>query len=623
MEARRRRFEVIRVSSNSIRASLCAAILAIGLVLTPSTDANAAAKTAPAFDDRALLVDQTARYLVIPPGKAVTVWFDFKNTGTSAWTNQDPHPVSLNTDNPMNRKSKFYVPKWKATWRPARLMQKTVQPGETGRFKFVLKSPKKQPGVWRESFALVRDKNTRIPGGRVEFIIVVGQTPDLSVIYHAKPVTPALSFWVKPGERIYQPVYYKNDGRASWRNEGWGTTTFNHVASENVLAAASRGIAASEPLPGAVTAYTKRDEKATVFLDYTAPTDPGTYLETYNLIGPYGPVAGSAMTVLVTVSSEPKPPLDAEPIVRVGIYAPVRPVVVTANGAFEARNATTGELIGSLAADEQTTTTYDAAKGSYSVTLPTGPVAVTAPVRFVPLSADTVMEVKSYNNIRNTTIDGIATKVNDNKFRGTVEVNYATATSKLWVINELPIEQYLKGLGETGSKSPVEFAKALITAARTYAMFHTFYQAKHRSENYYVNSTTDQIYRGYNYEIQTPNITQAVTESRGMTITHPSMVDEKNKVGAIVAAYSSCTDGRTRSYEERWGGPPGQYPFLLSVPDPNGICTNPTWLAGGGGNHMVGMSASGALNTIVQQGLQYDAILKYYYTDVSVTKAYL
>ncbi len=610
------------------RAALLVFILASVIAASTNSTAFAATKSAkpkkPTFDDRALLVDQTARYLVIPPGKAVTVWFDFKNTGTSTWTREDPHPVSINTDNPMNRKSKFGVPQWRATWRPARLLQKTAKPGETGRFKFVLKADKKQKaGTWRESFTLVRDKDTRIPGGRVEFIIVVGQTPDLSVIYHAKPVTPALSFWVRPGERVYQPVSYKNDGRASWRNEGWGVTTFNHVASENVLAATSVAIRLSEPIPGAVSAYTKRDEKTTVFLDYTAPTEPGTYLETYNLVGPYGAVAGSEMTLLVTVSSEPKPPLDAEPVVRVGIYAPVRPVVVTANGAFEARNAATGEVIAALAAEEQTTTTYDPATALFTVALPAGPVTVAGPVRYVPLAAETIMEAKSYNNKRNTTIDGVATTVNDNKFRGIIEVNYATATSKLWVINELPIEQYLKGLGETSSKSPVEFAKALITAARTYAMFHTFYQAKHRAENYYVNSSTDQIYRGYNYEIQTPNITQAVTETRGMTITHPSMVDEKNKIGAIVAAYSSCTDGRTRSYEERWGGPPDQYPYLLSVPDPIGICTNPVWLAGEGGNHMVGMSASGALNTIVQQGLQYDAVLKYYYTGVSVVRAYL
>lgn len=575
------------------------------------------------FDDKALLMNQTARYIVLPPGKAVTVWFDFKNIGTSTWTNQDPHPVSLDTDNPLNkRKSKFEVPQWRASWRPARLLQKTVKPGEIGRFKFVLKAPKKNPGIWRESFALVRDKDTRIPGGKVEFIVVVGVKPDLDVIYHAKPITPTLSYWVAPGERIYQPVYIKNDGRASWRNEGWGVTTISHIATETVLSATSVDAGVSLT-PGAIQNTTARNEKVTAFLDFIAPATAGTYFETFVLNGPYGTITGSTINVTVTVSNEPKPPLDAEPSVRVGVYAPVRPVVITANGLHEIRNATTNEVIVSQAATAESTTTYDAATGLYTVALTTESKTVAAPVRFVPLSADTIMEVKSYNNKRNTTINGVATTVNDNKFRGVIEVNYASATSKLWVINELPVEQYLKGLGETGSKSPVEFAKSLITAARTYALFHTFYQAKHRAENYYINSSTDQVYRGYNYEIQTPNITQAVTETRGIVVTHPSMVDEKNITGVIVAAYSSCTDGRTRSYYERWGGDPGKYPYLLSVPDPNGICTNPTWLAGEGGNHMVGMSAVGALNTIVQQGLTYDTILKYYYTGVSLIKAYL
>ncbi len=576
-----------------------------------------------ALVDRALLTGVSNRVVVLPPGKAVTVWFDFKNIGTSTWTNQDPDPVSLNTDNRMFRKSKFEIKQWRASWRPTRLSQKTVKPGETGRVRFGIKAPNK-PGVWRESFALVRGKDARIIGGTVELLIVISTETNADTFYKATPKQPQLSFWVRPGAQIYQSISFVNIGKATWRNEGWGAITLSHDGPSN-MAPPSFDIH-SAPLPGAILRSTRQNETATATINMTAPTVPGTHTDTFWLNGPYGPITGSQVTASVTVSDEQQPPLAAEPIVRIGIYAPVKPVIVAASAPFEARNATTGEVLATVPLGQTVTTTYNTTASTYKVELPTEVKNIPDAIRFVPLDPNTIMEIKSYSDRRSTTIDGVATIVNDNMFRGTIEVRYAAATSKLWVINELPIESYLKGLGETGSRSPVEFAKTLITAARSYAMFHYFYGAKHRSENYHINSSTDQIYRGYNYEIQTPNITQAVTETRGMAVTHPSMVDEKNIVGVIVGAYSSCTDGRTRSYTERWGGKEGTYPYLISVPDPLGICSDgnypASYMTGGSGNHMVGMSAFGALRTITQQSLTYDAVLKYYYSGVSIIRAY-
>ncbi len=602
-------------------------IVLIGVIASATNGVQAAATkvTAPALVDHALLTAVSNRVVVLPPGKAATVWFDFKNTGTSTWTNVDPHPISLNTDNIMFRKSKFETTKWRASWRPTRLMQKSVKPGETGRVRFAIKAPNK-PGVWRESFALVKDKGTRIPGGSVEFIIVIGTKVDnTDAIYQAVPTQSQLSFWVKPGAQIYQAVSFVNKGKATLRNEGWGAITLSHFGPSYVLPPSPVDVGVT-PVPNAILNPARQGGTTTATIDMTAPTAPGTYIDTFTLNGPYGPVAGSTITATVTVSDDQQPPLAAEPVLRVGIYAPVKPVIVAASAPFEARNATTGEVLATVQVGQTVTTTYDATKSTYKVELPTEVKNIPDAVRFVPLTADTIMEIQSYSDKRSTTINGVAMTVNDNKFRGTIEVRYATATQKLWVIDELPIEQYLKGLGETGSKSPVEFAKTLITAARSYAMFHYFYGAKHRAENYQINSTTDQVYRGYNYEIQTPNITQAVTETRGMVVTHPSMIDDKNIIGVIVAAYSSCTDGRTRSYVERWGGDPNQYPYLVSVPDPLGICSDggypASYMTGGSGNHMVGMSAYGALRT-VQQNVTYDAVLKYYYTGVSILRAYL
>lgn len=573
--------------------------------------------------DRALLTGVSTRVVVLPPGKATTVWFDFTNIGTSTWTNAGTHPVSLNTDNRMLRKSKFAIPQWRAYWRPTRLVQKTVRPGQVGRVRFGIKAPN-MPGTWRESFALVKDNNTRIPGGNVELIIVVKGQPVTDTIYHASPNKAQYSFWVQPGGQILQSLSFKNTGKATLRNEGWGTVTLSHDGPGYVTPAS--GIVAAAPVPGAILQPARQNETTSATIAMTAPTVLGTFTDTFTLVGPYGPIAGSTVTVTTTVSSDPQPPLAAEPSVRVGVFSPSfsgntlakASIIGATGGPFEARAADTNSVLASYTADQTATVQFDKSTSKYTVTKADGTKVVTASVvRFTPTADATILQ------INNSSLGSY------NRFRGVLEAHYSPTTGKLWVIDELPVEQYLKGLGETGSTSPVEFAKALITAARTYALYKVYAGTSHNAEFFDISADTDQVYHGYAYELLTANITQAVTATRGVVITHPSMIRDFNKLGIIIAAYSSCTDGRTRSYTERWGGTPNQFPYLVSVPDPLGICTNPpysnaaTLLQGGNGNHMVGMSAYGALQTIKQQNATYDAVLKYYYSGVTLLKAYL
>lgn len=583
---------------------------------TPTASAaSASIKSAEQDKDAALLVKQSDRFLTLPPGKAVTVWFEFQNTGTSTWTKNDPRPIGLNTDDPFRRQSKFETKTWRASWRPARLFQKTVKPGEIGRVRFAVQAPKKA-GIYRERFVLTRDAKSKIPGGGAEFVILVGKERNPELVYKAQVKEKKISLWVKPEQRVYRPVAFRNVGYATWKTQGFGITNLTPVPPTGSVAASATSALTVASTP-AVTKSAGIRESTTAILDVIAPATSGTYTETFGLYGPYGVISGSTFSVELTVSAEDKPPLEAEPIIRVGVYAPgkmssastlFKPVGVTAIGSYEIRNADTGEVLANLASSEVTTIQYDQKTSLYSLTTPTGASTSSAAIRFVPLAAETIMELKS------------TSLKNFNLFRGTIEVRYAPATKKLWIINELATEPYLRGLAETTSIAPLEFVKTLVTAARTYALYHTFRATKHANENFHINSTTDQVYRGYGYELKTPNITEGVTSTRGMVVTHPSMITEKNRIGVIVAAYSSGTDGRTRSYEEVWGGPPDLFPYLVSVPDPNGIIPNATAIPG---NHMVGMSATGALRTTVNEGLTYDTVLRYYYTGTSVIKAYL
>lgn len=572
--------------------------------------------------DHALLVNQIGRYITLSQGKSVTVWFDFQNTGTSTWNNSGAHPVSLVTDNPIHRTSVIQSRIWKPSWRPAKLLQKLVKPGETGRVRFAITAPKKI-GVWTEKFTLVRDDGTVIPGGQAEFVVVVGKKADASVLYRAVPLKPILSFTTLPGGHITQTVDFKNVGYGYWRSEGYSTTTLVPAIGLAQAIDSSSSTIPVGTLP-AISKTASRRESTSAALDLTAPSEPGTYKQNFGLLGPFGLIAGSAFTVNLTVLMDPPPPLNSEPILRVGICAPsftgttlTRPFVLGSNGTFEARAADTNAVLASFDAGQTASLQFDSSTQQYTLTAWDGTKTTSsAAIRFLPTSDETILEIQSCTSLGSYT-----------KFRGLIEAHYSPTTGKLWTINELPIEQYLLGLGETGSASPDEFVKTLVTAARSYALYKIYNGTSHDAEFFNISSATDQVYHGYVYELKTPNITRGVIASRGLVVIHPSMVSQWNPIGAILAAYSSCTDGRTRSYEERWGGTPGKYSYLVSVSDPDGVCTDggypASYMTGGGGNHMVGMSAFGALRSYTLHGTAFDAVLTYYYTGTSILRAYL
>ena len=85
--------------------------------------------------------------------------------------------------------------------------------------------------------------------------------------------------------------------------------------------------------------------------------------------------------------------------------------------------------------------------------------------------------------------------------------------------------------------------------------------------------------------------------------------------------YSSWTDGRTRSFAERWGST--GYPWNQSVADPYG--KHPTMSTSeleNAGNHMVGLSAHGSLTLATDYGKDWDWILNYYFYNINIHQAY-
>jgi stage II sporulation protein D len=122
----------------------------------------------------------------------------------------------------------------------------------------------------------------------------------------------------------------------------------------------------------------------------------------------------------------------------------------------------------------------------------------------------------------------------------------------VWVINVLPLEEYLVGLinYEISSQWTLEAVKAQVVAARTYA----FYQSANRSgELYDVDSgVIDQVYGGVSREDSRSR--KAVQETKGELILYQG--------NPIFAVYSACCGGKTEWGENMWAG---NFPYLRSA----------------------------------------------------------
>ncbi|HHX58669.1 MAG TPA: hypothetical protein GX706_02795 [Candidatus Moranbacteria bacterium] len=202
-----------------------------------------------------------------------------------------------------------------------------------------------------------------------------------------------------------------------------------------------------------------------------------------------------------------------------------------------------------------------------------------------------------------------------NKYRGKMKLRYSKTSKNIWAIETLPLEQYLWGFGEITGTGDDDYDKTMLTAARTYAYWKMLYSTKYASEGFKVVPTpANQIYRGYVYEKKYGDIRKAAEETRGQIIKHKS--------GDIaLSPYSSWTDGRTRSFEERWGSK--DYPWCKSVKDPYGKHpTKSTSQLESEGNHMVGISAHGALNLAGKHNWKWQDIIKYYLSNVSIVSIY-
>lgn len=132
--------------------------------------------------------------------------------------------------------------------------------------------------------------------------------------------------------------------------------------------------------------------------------------------------------------------------------------------------------------------------------------------------------------------------LNNRKYRGILEI-IMESREKLLIVNEINIENYLKGVvpSEIGKidEKYIEVAKAQAIAARTYALN----KLQNKTLMYDLEGNIlDQVYLGV--ERETPLTDIAVEETQGIVITY--------KEKPIKAYYSACCGGHTAGVEEAW-----------------------------------------------------------------------
>lgn len=240
-------------------------------------------------------------------------------------------------------------------------------------------------------------------------------------------------------------------------------------------------------------------------------------------------------------------------------------------------------------------------------------------VRFVPISnykTDTVFDVNRPGSSFDRYRDGIRLRYYDSPHAD---------GDRVWVINVLPLEHYVWGMGEITGTGPTEYNRVMTTIYRTYGQWKIKWSTKYADQGFKVDATSgSQIYYGYDWEVTHNNIRAAAEATRGRVVTYDNEV--------ALTPYSSWTDGKTRRYEDgHWGhkcdgssssSPSEVYPWLTSAKDSWGKHASlDTCELASRGNHMVGLSANGALNQ-ARQNVSFSTILNHYYRNVSVEPVY-
>ncbi len=272
-------------------------------------------------------------------------------------------------------------------------------------------------------------------------------------------------------------------------------------------------------------------------------------------------------------------------------------ISVGATGPFQIKNETE-ETIAKVSGSNTVDISYY--ENTYFLLIDAKLISTSSDGFIVDAGSDNAIILPSYTDLNwNKT-------VNLNQFRGVIDIKYSKKSKKLWAVNELSLEDYLRGVSEAKADAPSEHLKVMAIVERSYAWHHIKNGGKHEGEPFILKNSRggngdDQIYQGYLAELRLPTIVSAAVATRGSVVTYLG--------DPVITPYSSNPGGRTLSPQEAgWGNL--NWPWVKSVPDPDtaGMVKN---------GHGVGLSGVGSLKR-AERGEKNENILGYYFPGTSI-----
>lgn len=200
----------------------------------------------------------------------------------------------------------------------------------------------------------------------------------------------------------------------------------------------------------------------------------------------------------------------------------------------------------------------------------------------------------------------------DNKFRW--EIYVYLKENKLVVVNILPIEEYLKWLGEISDSENKQKAETILISARTYALWYVEKDRKFPWEFYDWSDDSDvfQKYLWYDLEQRSQNLNKIVESTKWVVLNY--------KWELIKPWYFSASTGQTMSFYEycknKWNtenfcqSEKEKYPFLQAKKDLGGRSKTASW-------HWVWLSGTWATYFSAKWWTS-SMILKYFYEGIEI-----
>ncbi len=213
----------------------------------------------------------------------------------------------------------------------------------------------------------------------------------------------------------------------------------------------------------------------------------------------------------------------------------------------------------------------------------------------ISLKTNGILKINNYRNPRFG-----QGKVLYNSFRGML--HFYPQRDTFLVVNELPIEEYLWGLGEEPSTEPETKRHIIHILARSYAKVYSGTKRKFRTPLYDLEDDprTSQLYLGYDWERYHTEQKSLIAETNGQVLTKDGET--------VIGPYFTQSAGKSIN---PWAS---QYPWcrVRDLPYDEGLEQR---------GHGVGLSGNTA-RILAEQGKSIQEIIDYFFEGLSVKKMY-